>query len=46
MCSQNFPEYFLSASIMVKETTEKVQFYFEIYRVKKDRLREETADIS
>ena len=35
MCSQNFPEYFLSASIMVKETTEKVQFYFEIYHEKR-----------
>ena len=51
MCSQNFPEYFLSASIMVKETTEKFQFYFKIYHWrKKDRLRvelpEETADIS
>ena len=35
MCSRSFPEYFLSASIMVKETTEKVQFYFEIDHEKK-----------
>ena len=35
MCSRSFPEYFLSASIMVKETTEKVQFYFEIYHEKR-----------
>ena len=35
MCSRNFPEYFLSASIMVKETTEKVQFYFEIHHEKR-----------
>ena len=35
MCLRSFPEYFLSASIMVKETTEKVQFYFEIYHEKR-----------
>ena len=35
MSSRSFPEYFLSASIMVKETTEKVQFYFEIHHEKK-----------
>ena len=35
MCSRNFPEYFLTASIMVKETTEKFQFYFKIYHEKR-----------
>ena len=35
MCSRSFPEYFLSASIMVKETTEKVQFYFENHHEKR-----------